>query len=129
MKKKVSIYIDGGVWENLREHAWARKVSASVYLEGLLSGEIPFKEHIEDLENLVFFGKKYSMLAGGVKDMVEVVNKKKSEIIGKTDAEIAAEEQKKLDAIRKRKGIKQKDFGLKEMFRGGYSKDIQLGKK
>jgi hypothetical protein len=47
MKKRVSIYIDVDAWENLKEHAWHNRKSASAYLEDLITGEIPFKSEYE----------------------------------------------------------------------------------
>ena len=47
MKKRVSIYIDDLVWENVKEHAWKVRKSASQYLEDILDGDvsvIPTKE-------------------------------------------------------------------------------------
>ena len=38
MKKRVSIYIEEGVWEDLKGRAWEAKKSASSYLEGLITG-------------------------------------------------------------------------------------------
>jgi len=38
MKKRVSIYIDEGVWKNVKECAWSARKSASGYLEALIRG-------------------------------------------------------------------------------------------
>ena len=47
MKKRVSIYIDDLVWENVKEHAWKQRKSASQLLEDILDGDalmVPLKE-------------------------------------------------------------------------------------
>ena len=47
MKKRVSIYIDDLVWENVKEHAWRQRKSASQFLEDVLDGDTlvaPLKE-------------------------------------------------------------------------------------
>ncbi len=81
MKKRVSIYIDEDAWENLKEHAWRSRTSASAYLEGLICGEVPFQRHLDtECENVV------------LKEAVVKVS----------------------DAVQ---------------FSGGYSKEVQLGKK
>ena len=62
MKKRVSIYIDDVVWENVKEHAWKVRKSASQYLEDILDGDVsvlPTKESgkalvdREDIESII----------------------------------------------------------------------------
>jgi hypothetical protein len=38
MKKRVTIYIDECVWDDVKESAWKSRVSASQYLEDLVTG-------------------------------------------------------------------------------------------
>ena len=47
-KKRVGIYIDEGVWEDIREKAWRERKSMSEYVEDMLSG-ISVKELVEDV--------------------------------------------------------------------------------
>jgi hypothetical protein len=53
MKKRVSVYIDEGTWEWVKERAWELRISASALFAKLIAGEIAFmtpsdvKEHIE----------------------------------------------------------------------------------
>ena len=37
-KKRVTIYIEGKVWDDVKDRAWSERVSASRYLENLVNG-------------------------------------------------------------------------------------------
>ena len=56
MKKRVTIYIEGELWDNVKDRAWRGNVSASEYISGLLRGDVPPKgktlvEVFKDLES------------------------------------------------------------------------------
>ena len=40
MKKRVRIYIEAELWDNVKDRAWRGRVSASEYISGLLVGDI-----------------------------------------------------------------------------------------
>ena len=85
MKKRVSIYIDSELWDNVKERAWRGRVSASEYISGLLRDDI----------------------SPNGKPLVEVF--KESEPVEEFNL---AEAQKKLDAEKASRNIKEEKIKL-----------------
>jgi len=77
MKKRISIYIDEVVWDDLKERAWESRKSASSYLEGLITG------YVRDWVNPTPIREKVKC-KGNIQ----------------SDDEVLAKAQKKLDAIK-----------------------------
>ena len=102
MKKRVSIYIDEGAWEVLKEEAWSRRKSASAFLEEIITGDLP--------------------VLPSEKTGIALISRRAVEEID--DIDIEAENKKLLEK-------REKISNLKETisWQGGYSKSKQLGKK
>ena len=110
MKKRISIYIDGDVWEGVKDQAWKERMSASAFLEQVLTR----KRFIED-ETVPVEAAAAGLIRENKSDRIKL--QKPSPIIvdpvthlgasvytgeKKTDSEILAEGQKKLDAMREK---------------------------
>ena len=100
MKKRISVYIDEGIWELAKSEA--RRLSVEV------SADISASEVVEDAIK-AFIGKepkkpKREFITKPLD--VEIPLEKKEKIGVKTEAQVIAEGQAKLDAIRKDRDIK-----------------------
>ena len=100
MKKRVSVYIDEGIWGHVKDEAWRLRISASSLFEKLVRGELPYKGHI----------------AIDSDDFRGVVLESAKEI---ADNRELMEAQAKIEKI-------QKERGVSSVL--SYSKDRQLGK-
>ena len=107
MKRRVTIYIEDELWDNVKDRAWRGKVSASEYISELLRGD----------------------LAPKGKPLVEVFKESVSEKVGvNSDGIDIYEAQKKLDAEKANRNIKEEKIKLVRSQIRSYSKAQQLGK-
>ena len=115
-KKRVTIYIDSDVWKEVKEIAWSRRESASKWVKDLIITNLVIrvgKEERISLKNPISVAR--AQIPTGFIDELE---SEKAEDVRhnmgafvkslpkdkKTDAEIIAKGQARLDAIRKEKG-------------------------
>ena len=109
MKKRVSIYIDGDVWDNFKEDAWKRRKSASALIEEILKGAS--KAPVVQMDNKKTIRQK---------KIEEVKDKDLTPKISKSDQEMLERAQELIN--------KKRPDSLMG-FNGGYSKESQLKKK
>jgi len=113
MKKRISIYIDEGVWDKLKEAAWVARKSASAYLGDVINGVVDVPELIADDVHEV--RDKLSK----AEDMLRKVQGQ-----AELDAARAAKEIKSDTIERSRERIQSLTGHV-----GGFSKNKQVGKK
>ena len=104
MKKRVSIYIDGDVWDNFKEDAWKRRKSASALIEEILKSAS--KAPVVQMDNKKTIRQK---------KIEEVKDKDLTPKISKSDQDM-------LERAQRLAANKQVEW------RGGYSKEAQLKK-
>ena len=134
MKKTVSISIDGDFLEALKNEAWKRKLSLSLYIEKSLRANPTSNVSVED------FGAKQvepiktieSTAADRIREKISIESAgyesdREDEIIKKAQAEL--EKKRELNGtVKTSKGPVKANPALTD-FMGGYSKNKQLGRR
>ena len=144
MKKRITIYIEEGVWEKIKFLAWGEKKSASRWLEDLVrEGDSPvpggIMEEIKSSGNVEHEGDPVAadfvtadgdlkvIVTGGTSGTpatFQDINGDRLRQKLDKDNKAIADAQKHLDEIRKRNGVKGNSW-----YGGSHSKARQLGKK
>ena len=121
MKKRVSIYIDGDVWDNFKEDAWKRRKSASALIEEILSGLVTEETTLRNSEG----ASKAPVVQ---MDNKKTIRQKKIEEVRDKDLtpKISKSDQEMLEMAQELINKKRPDSLMG--FNGGYSKEAQLKK-